>query len=340
MLVLYGVTLGRGQFRATDPVITFETGSTDLPSISGVRFSDADGDASFYSQNDPYFGRQYFGNFNGSTYLNIYFDQPQQAIGAYLISDDWSVVGVTTILYDQSNNVIESASVMGLNPNSAPVFLGIGEPTAQIYRVEWQYIGSGYFGVDNVVYGSAIGLSQMPNIPTGLRALSQGTTVALNWSPADRATTYNVKRGNTSGGPYTTVGSGVMGTNYTDTTITNGIMYFYVVTAVNAFGESAASQQAVGFAVDRFAFEPIVSPQTTWIPFAVTISACDSNGVTLTNFTGAAILCAAGDRGEIPLIPAATTAFLNGQWTGMVTLEADFPIPTSASAQVRTRSPA
>ena len=85
MLAIYGVPIGPWQFEAADPVITFETGSTGLPSISGVQFSG--GDASFYwpSPSPPGFGAQYFGNLNGATYLDIYFDQPQQAVGAYLI---------------------------------------------------------------------------------------------------------------------------------------------------------------------------------------------------------------------------------------------------------------
>src|SRR5208337_2013064 len=104
----------------------------------------------------------------------------------------------------------------------------------------WQYIGGGYFGVDNVMYGTAVGLSQMPNIPTGLTATLQGGQVLLNWSASDQATSYNVKRANTASGAYTTVGNGVASTNYIDTTVTNGSTYFYVVTAVNAYGESGA----------------------------------------------------------------------------------------------------
>src|SRR5438445_12885481 len=73
IVALFGVQLAPWQFAGGDPVITFETGSTALPSVSGVQFSG--GDATFYFPNTPYFGSQYFGNLNGSTYLDIYFDQ-------------------------------------------------------------------------------------------------------------------------------------------------------------------------------------------------------------------------------------------------------------------------
>jgi hypothetical protein len=57
------------------------------------------------------------------------------------------------------------------------------------------------------------------------------------------ATTYNVKWAATNGGPYITVAPPA-GATYTDTTVTNGTTYYYVVTAVNAVGEGANSNQA------------------------------------------------------------------------------------------------
>lgn len=59
-----------------------------------------------------------------------------------------------------------------------------------------------------------------------------------------RATSYNVYRGTTSGTHGTTVATGGSGTSYTDSTITNGTSYYYVVTAVNSYGESGNSNEA------------------------------------------------------------------------------------------------
>jgi hypothetical protein len=53
-----------------------------------------------------------------------------------------------------------------------------------------------------------------------------------------------VKRGTTSGGPYTTLATGVTGTTYTDSVNPASNTYFYVVTAVNASGESEPSNEA------------------------------------------------------------------------------------------------
>lgn len=58
------------------------------------------------------------------------------------------------------------------------------------------------------------------------------------------STPYNIKRSTTASGPYSTVESNVYGSPYTDTTVTNGTTYYYVVTALNTSGESVISNEA------------------------------------------------------------------------------------------------
>lgn len=58
------------------------------------------------------------------------------------------------------------------------------------------------------------------------------------------ATGYSVHRSTASGGPYTTITTNAVGTSFTDTGLTNGTPYFYIVTATNAGGESGSSNQA------------------------------------------------------------------------------------------------
>ena len=81
-----------------------------------------------------------------------------------------------------------------------------------------------------------------PPVPTNLMATAGNGQVGLSWSGSIGATSYNVKRATTSGGPYTTIGNPTT-TSYTDTSVTNGTTYYYVVSAVNTAGESANSSQ-------------------------------------------------------------------------------------------------
>jgi hypothetical protein len=84
----------------------------------------------------------------------------------------------------------------------------------------------------------------LPPIPTGLTATPGNNQVALNWNASSGATSYNMKRSTSSGGPHGTIASGVSATSYTDTTAVNGTTYYYVVSAVNSAGESANSAEA------------------------------------------------------------------------------------------------
>jgi len=97
----------------------------------------------------------------------------------------------------------------------------------------------------NSVQASAtpVAPTQPPAVPTGLQATSGNAQVVLAWSASTGASSYHVKRSTTTGGPYTQIGAPVA-TNFTDSGLTNGMTYFYVVSAVNSAGESANSSQA------------------------------------------------------------------------------------------------
>jgi fibronectin type 3 domain-containing protein len=84
----------------------------------------------------------------------------------------------------------------------------------------------------------------IPAIPTGLSATPGDAQVALSWAASSGATSYNVKRGPNSGGPYTQIAAPTA-TAFTDNiSVTNGTTYYYVVTAVNSAGQSGNSTQA------------------------------------------------------------------------------------------------
>ena len=79
--------------------------------------------------------------------------------------------------------------------------------------------------------------------PGGLTATPGNAQVTLRWTASFGATSYTVGRSTSSGGPYTAIATGVTGISHTDTGLTNGTTYYYVVSAVNAAGQSPNSSQ-------------------------------------------------------------------------------------------------
>ena len=88
----------------------------------------------------------------------------------------------------------------------------------------------------------AIVMAPLLGVPTGLTATPASKQVGLSWTASSGAASYNVKRSLTSGGPYTTVANPTV-PSYTDTGLTNDTTYYYVVSGVNAGGESANSTE-------------------------------------------------------------------------------------------------
>ena len=100
--------------------------------------------------------------------------------------------------------------------------------------------GGGYGGNGG---GGGGGGGNPPSAPTGVSATAGTGQVALAWTASAGATGYHVKRATTSGGPYTQIGAPT-GASYADTSVNAGTAYYYVVSALNPYGESADSSQA------------------------------------------------------------------------------------------------
>jgi alpha-tubulin suppressor-like RCC1 family protein/fibronectin type 3 domain-containing protein len=89
------------------------------------------------------------------------------------------------------------------------------------------------------------GLLSLPADPRNLTAIAGNAKVVLSWNIATGAASYNVKRAQTAGGPYTTIVSipSVTATAFTDTAVTNDVTYYYTVTSVNRDGESVGTNE-------------------------------------------------------------------------------------------------
>jgi hypothetical protein len=130
----------------------------------------------------------------------------------------------------------------------------IGVPTSTSYVDTSLTNGTTYFYVvtaldsagesanSTEVGATPVAAVTIPPTPTGLSANPGNAQASLTWSASSGATSYHVKRSATSGGPYTQVGAPTS-TTYSDTPLTNGTTYFYVVSALDSAGESANSTQ-------------------------------------------------------------------------------------------------
>jgi fibronectin type 3 domain-containing protein len=100
--------------------------------------------------------------------------------------------------------------------------------------------------------------------PASLTATGGSGQVALSWPPSTAATGYHVERALISGGPYVTVACPTT-TAFTDTAVTNGTTYYYVVSASytggpNTGGESADSSEASANVQGTADTQPPTSP--------------------------------------------------------------------------------
>jgi hypothetical protein len=75
-----------------------------------------------------------------------------------------------------------------------------------------------------------------------LSATPGDAQVALSWNTSSSATNYYVKRSTTSGNGYLYVGTNTTPA-FTDTSVNNGTLYYYIVSGVNTAGEGANSTE-------------------------------------------------------------------------------------------------
>ena len=137
-----------------------------------------------------------------------------------------------------------------------------------------------------------------PAAPTGLAAAPTTSQIPLTWYSSVAATNYNLKRSTTNGGPYAVIAN-LTGTNFTDTTAVSGTTYYYVVSALDQFGESSNSTQ-IATSMSNLGYQLSVAPSQA------TVMAGGNTNYTVTMTTNASF------RGTVALgvggLPAGAAA--------------------------------
>src|SRR3990172_6329273 len=105
--------------------------------------------------------------------------------------------------------------------------------------------GSGGGGSSQVIEGP-------PSTPTGVNVVVSGSSeLVISWNSVENTSYYNIYWSTTPGvSKKSTKKAGITSTNYIHTGLTNGAIYYYVVTAVNSYGESSESAEVSATTLD------------------------------------------------------------------------------------------
>jgi hypothetical protein len=109
-----------------------------------------------------------------------------------------------------------------------------------------------------------------PPAPSNVMAVVGNALVTLSWTnPPLNPTTWNVKRSTVNNGPYSIIVSNLTQASWRDATFTPNVTYYYVVSAVNAFGESPNSAQVS--AQPTNGLPDVVITSVSWTPANVLV---------------------------------------------------------------------
>ena len=181
---------------------------------------------------------------NESGYSDIYTVIPTSipsAPNAIMVGSalkvDWSTVtGALSYDLQRSTDGIQfSTIVAGM---TTLTYSDTALTAGQIYYYRYRPNFSG--GLSGTESNVSYGITPVNSLlaPTKLTVNSDGTSmIHLNWVQSPQTIKYNLFRSNTSGGPYTLLGSvNPPLTSYSDTAVSAGQTYYYVATAVNDSG--------------------------------------------------------------------------------------------------------
>jgi hypothetical protein len=139
------------------------------------------------------------------------------------------------------------ATVMGVGAGIGSNGPNLGADSFQGY-IAAARVESGVLTPQDIAANYALGplASARAVTPTGLVAVSGDGQVALSWNASANAAGYNVKRSSSLNGVYQQIATNLTALVYTNTGLTDGLTYYYVVSAVNGAGESANSAAVSG----------------------------------------------------------------------------------------------
>jgi hypothetical protein len=186
----------------------------------------------------------------------LYWDYGDSVDGRIITSydgyfDKWTHVALVS---EGNGGSFKAIYLDGFMVAAGPVSDGTDAPLTGFTLGHWPLSGNFHRGKldDFRIYDRVLTSTQIqllaaghtePVAPTGLTATSGPGQIQLSWTGVVGATSYAVKRSLVPGGPHSLIANVPGATAYDDSTVTEGVAYFYVV-AANGVNESPASTEA------------------------------------------------------------------------------------------------
>ena len=208
---------------------------------------------------------------------------------------------------------------------------GTNNPLGGVWKTvmateDFAYSGNTLTGPDTSAANDVVFKIGVPAAPSVLTATAGNAQVGLSWTASAGANTYNVKR-RSGADAYSTIATGVTTTTSNDPGLTNGVTYFYKVTAVNAVGESLDSNEAnatpsalPAISISDVSVNEGDSGQANAV-FTVSLSFASSQTVTVGYATGAASMNSATAGTDYVALSLSTLTFAPGETSKQVTAQ-------------------
>lgn len=179
-----------------------------------------------YSSKVPVAGGVHFES-NGDAFVVV--DISSDKMHKYNLSTSWDI---TTASFHSSSDALTS---------DAATLSGVW------FDDDWSYIYYADQGNDDLF---RIPLLDLPAAPSGLSATTASTSqINLSWNSVSGTgtVTYTVQRSTSSGSGFSNVATGLTGTTYNNTGLSQGTRYYYRVQAVDDNGAGSYSSEANRF---------------------------------------------------------------------------------------------